>query len=387
MTQTLQEIEAPPVTAPAAQTQTQVSAQAQAAGPLPLRVGWVGAADTLERLGRAFNPLAVGLVDELVKLTAVVPESSSLADLPSPPVEVLTYRRPSLLGGWSRHLKELIESLHRQKVQVLHALEAPAWPVCRRLARELDCPCVVSVWALGDADRLARLDDRVRAVAAVSEPICGELEGRHVAAPERIRLIRPGLFQVRHATCFQDPQCSDSIVVSGRLDYSPPFETVLKSLAELQSRQYDCVYFLIGNGKAEKRLRTFAERLGLCQRLTFVDQQPARQLTGILKAADLYIMPGGGPHLPLEALGAQAAGVPVLFNSAEAADFLIHGQTALRFAPTDAAELTDVLGRLLSDRDWARLLAERALEHLRAHHAVGRFVADVVELYRSCVRA
>ena len=385
MSQTLQDILSPP-TSQQAQPQA-LEAAAQAAIPQPVQVGWVASADTLERLGRAINPLAVGLVDELVKLTAVVEEPAQLGDLPSPPVEVLTHRRPGFFGLFQDIPEDLIESLRRQKVQLLHALEVSAWPMCRRLAGELNCPCLLTAWALGDADRLGRLGPPARGVVAVSEPIRRQLVDRRVMPADRVHLVRPGMFQVRHASCFADPQCSVSIVISGSLDVPGPFETVLKSVWQLQARQYDCVDFIIGNGRSQKRLRAMADKLNLRRQLTFVDRQPARQVAGILKAADVYIMPAVEPDLPMEALAAQAAGVPVVFNSADAADFLIDAQTALRFDPAKPDELTQLLVKLLSDRPWARHLAEQALEHLRARHGVGAAVANMAQLYRRTVNS
>ena len=368
-------------TATATQPQTQLLV---AAVPSPVRAAWVASANTLEGLGRVLNPLAVGLVDELVKLYAVVPESASLGELPSPPVEVLGYRKGGLLGISSSQVEDLAEQLRRQKVQLLHALEPVAWPLCRQLAKLVDCPCVVSVWALGDTERLGRLPAPTR-VVATSEPIRRQLQDQGVAPAERVELIRPGIFQARQPSCFVDPTCSSSIVVNGPLEPAGPFETVLRSLAQLQSRQFECVYFVIGEGKAQKRLRALAERLSLRHELTFVDRQPARHLGGILKAADIYVMPAPQRHLPLDALAAQAAGVPVLFNAADAGDFLIHGRTAMRFDPTNVGELTELLARLVGEPDTARALAQRALDHLKAFHGVGRSVAAMANLYRNVI--
>jgi glycosyltransferase involved in cell wall biosynthesis len=139
---------------------------------------------------------------------------------------------------------------------------------------------------------------------------------------------------------------------------------------------------VMGNGRAERRLRTLSELLGVRGDVTFVDRQPPWLLPEIFKAADVYVAPVPDRRIDMPCLLAMAAGVPVLAAGVGASDFLIDGQTARCFAPGNAADLTAKLKTLLDDRAAAVALAEGALAHLRTHHSPAGAVEAVTRIYR-----
>ena len=157
---------------------------------------------------------------------------------------------------------------------------------------------------------------------------------------------------------------------------------MLVAFAELRQTQRECVFFLIGNGRAEKSIRKLAEKLGLLGDLTFVDRTEPDELTGILRAADIFVSPAPSHRVDIGLLAAMAGGVPVLAAAGGAADFLIPDRTSLTFPAGDAAELTVKLEALLDDRAAARGLAENALAHLRENHSPARMIQQLAEFYR-----
>lgn len=357
--------------------------------PTRVRVAWVASHNTLDRLGRTLQPLAIGLLDEMVEVTAICPTGSTTSELPSPPIEVMSYPRMSLGYITRKTVATLADDLSRRKVQVIHALDCSAARMARRLAEAMDVRYVVSCFSLGDAKRLGSLDDAAGAVLAASDPILCDLLEHHVVPVERIHLVRPGIYQVRHTTLFDNPNHSLCIVAGGRLDDFAAFDAVLKCFAELNKRRpiadtthHPWAFFLIGNGKVEGLLRRQVEKLGLGPVLTFVEQQPPTQLAGIFKAADIYVSPAPSAHLDIQSLLAMAAGDPVLAARGGCSDFLINRETAMVFKPGDVAELTAKLLALLENRADARSLAENALAYLREHHSPAVMVNAMAEVYR-----
>jgi phosphatidylinositol alpha-1,6-mannosyltransferase len=160
---------------------------------------------------------------------------------------------------------------------------------------------------------------------------------------------------------------------------------MLHSFAELQDRNYDCAFFVIGGGNAEDRLRRRAAELGVHQDVTFVEGLGSIALSEVFRAGDLFISPHATGDFDVPALLAMAAGVPVLATPQRGCDFLIDGQTATLFPPGNASELTMKLIALLDDRAGARGLAESALNYLRKHHSAAKMVSIVAEAYRDAV--
>jgi len=353
----------------------------------PPQVAWIAAEGTLARQVRILRPLAVGLVDELVAPRVVCPRQADVRGLPAPPLEILRYRRPAWWepGGWRRCVERMAAELAKRKVNLLHALEARAAGLAKALARVLDVPFLVSSDSLRDRRRLWPLGGHCAGVLAAGEPVRRALSGHVLGGGPPVRLLRPGTYQTRRATCFREDGLQTSILVGGRLDQSGPLETVLRALAEIQGRKYDCAFFLIGAGRAERRIRRRAEQLDLRESLTIASAPPAGQMPGLFKAADVYIAAAGRQSVDVPALLALSAGVPVLAAGADASDFLIDGQTALLYSPSDPAELTMKLTSLLDDRDAARSLAETALAYLREHHSAARMVREMAGVYLAAV--
>jgi len=357
--------------------------------PKPIHVALVAGPESLDRLGVVVRHMIVGLLDEAIRVSLVCPVSAG-ADHLAPPAEVVRYaptRVPLLLR---RSAHAVAHQIRPAGVGCLHALDAGALPLTRRLAAEANLDYLVGIDALRRHVRPP--DGRCRGVVAAAEPIRRRLGVQHALPEDQIHLIRPGIHAARQATCFADPQHTVAIVAAGRPASPAPFGAALNAFAELRAARRDCVFFLVGAGRAERPLRRLAQRLDLMGDLTFVDRSSAEQLTDILKAADVFIAPAPADRIDVELLSAMAGGVPALAGIAgqpqadQPNDFVIPDQTALTFAAGNAAELTVKLAALLDDRAAARRLAEAALDHLRQHHSPARNTKQLADLYRACVR-
>ena len=351
----------------------------------PIRVAWVAGEETFGRLRRVLQPLAVGLLDEMVELAVLCP-AGGCGELEAVPTDVVPYSAPRWwpLGGGP--IDSLAAELKKRNVDVLHGLDGSAARLTCDLARAASLPYVLSSYSLEDTKLLADAGRNAAAVLAASEPLRNALIGQAVCAGDRVRLMRPGVYHVRRPTCFNEPGHSTAVVAGGPLTEAGPFEAVLACFAELSARQYDCVYFLIGDGPAERPLRKRAAQLGLREELTFVTGQPMAELPGIFKAADIYISPTTYASIDMRSLLAMASGVPVLAaGPGGVSDFLRHGETATFFTQADAAELTVKLAALLRDRPGARGLAEGAIEYVRDHHSPAVNVTGLGHIYRQTV--
>jgi glycosyltransferase involved in cell wall biosynthesis len=351
----------------------------------PVRVAWVAGRGTFDRLSAVLRPLAVGLMDEVVEVLVLCPASADGSQVPSTGHEVLRYRDPRWWRPGRAAAAALAAELRRRKVELLHALDGSATRLTRSLARAAGLPYALSSDSLADADHVGEPAREAGAVLAASEPIRQAFLRRAHCPPEKVHCMRPGVYHVRHPTCFGEPDQTVAIVAGGALGDFPAFDAVMRCFAELSARKLDCVYFILGGGRAERLLRARTIQLGLSHDLTFVDRQPLAQLTGIFKAADLYVSPAAGRELDMCALLAIAAGVPVLATAAGASDFLRDGETAMFFRQGDSAELTVKLGAMLDDRAATRAQAESALRYIHEQHSPANNVTALAHIYRQAV--
>jgi glycosyltransferase involved in cell wall biosynthesis len=346
-----------------------------------VRVAWIAGADSFEDYVRVLQPLAVGLMDEMIEAVVFCPASAAERVAAAVPFEVVTY--PD--GRWwllrDPSAEPLRAELRKRKVALLHGLDASAAKLTARLARGAGLGYLLSSYSLSDGAQLGEGGRGAWALLAASDAIHDALE-QH-AGGGRVYLLRPGVYHVRHATCFSEPDRSAAIVAGGPLIDEPAYDVVLQCFSQLVAHKVDCAYFLIGSGPAERRLRERANRLGLSAHLTFVDSPRMDDLTGIFRSADLYIAPVVRDEVDMQSLLAMAAGVPVLAAAGRGADdFLRDGQTALAFPKGNAAELTSKVTGLLEDYAAARALAEGALRYIHDNHSPAANVALLAKLYR-----
>ena len=348
----------------------------------PPRVAWVASAGTLQMLGQVLRPQAIALIDEMVELTAICPLGAETTELPTPPLEIIHYRPGR---GWALHpsaLAALAGEIKKRKIKLLHALQIESLPLTAHLAKAAGVSYVVSSYSPADAQRFCKLGAKAAAVLAASKTVYDELTRRKAIGHERIHLVRPGVIQVDRPVCFHDSSHSVTIAAGGNMDNFAAFDAVLKSLAELLRRDYDCVCFIVGVGRAERRLRAQAEKLGLLNRLTFAGDQPGSILAGIFQDADIYICAAAGRTVELQSLLAMAAGIPVLIAGDQAGDFILDGKTALRFLVSSSNVLTGKLTSLLDDHQAAAAMVQRALSHLRKNHSAADAAAATAKIYR-----
>ncbi len=353
--------------------------------PELLRICWVGSQETLETSGRILGPLAIGLCDEFVELTLVCPEAADLSGLPSPPIKLIQHLPVNwpILHGY--RISQLERAVSQAKPHLIHALDAASVPLARRLGQLCGVNHVATAWSLGDSKHMGILHHRPSAVLAADREVADDLIRHHWTPADRIEVIPPGVLQVRKPTCFADPSHSGTIILSGPLDCAPAFATAIESFAELLEADFDCSFFVIVGGKAERQLRRLVEQLGLRHDVTFVDRKPMSRLPGIFKASDIYISVGPDQKLDVHALLAMAAGVPVLATKKAVGQFVHNADAAIRIDANDSKRLTAKLASLLKNPDEARSAAQRSLDYLQENHTAAKMVHSHLEVYGDIV--
>lgn len=362
----------------------------------PVKAAWIAAPETCQNLARVLQPLAVGLMDEMVDAVLFSPDAAAAQEALAGPFPIVPYAWRRWWALASGEIESIAAELRRRKTELVHALDGSAAQVAGRLAQAAELKWVISSYCLSDAEELGRAAVGADAVLAASEPILDRFAASGAGPPERVHLLRPGVYHVRHPACFAEPGRHVAILAGlgspGREAPAAgaPMEAVLRCFAELSAGRRDCVFYLLAGGgrqraqaSEERWVRRRAVQIGLRRDLTFVDCLPAARLAEVFQAADVYISPCPQAGLDMRPLLAMASGVPVLAGGgAGANDFLRDGTTAIFFRPGDAGELTVKLGSLLDDRAAARALAESALGYIREHHSAAGGVAALCRLYR-----
>lgn len=81
-----------------------------------------------------------------------------------------------------------------------------------------------------------------------------------------------------------------------------------------------------------------------------------------------------------------ASGVPVVATSVGCIPEIVrNGETGLVIPPNDPTALAEAVLRVLRDKSFARRMRDTALDHVRTHHTLERWISDVLEVYHAAV--
>ena len=287
----------------------------------------------------------------------------------------------------------LVRALRRERAVVFHAHQT--WSLsCRygivaaALAR---VPArVASAQLFLEMPRLLAIDAQHALLSrclhrhvAVSRHVAGRLRDRLGVREAKITVI-PNAVELRPAEA-RDEALRARLDVGGdrplvltvaRLEAQKGITHLLDAAATLP----DVVFAIAGEGPERERLVAKAASLGVAERVRWLGHRD--DVPSLLAAADLFVLPSLNEGLPLAAMEAMLAGVPIIATDAGGTGEIVRdGVTGLLVPPGDPRALCESIRALLSDRVRAAQLATAARELIRREHSAAAMVAATSRLY------
>jgi glycosyltransferase involved in cell wall biosynthesis len=156
---------------------------------------------------------------------------------------------------------------------------------------------------------------------------------------------------------------------------------LVDALAILAERHAGVHVAIAGRGDMQASLCERARELGVADRLHLLGLRG--DVGAVLGAADVFVLPSLSEGLPLALLEAMFAGCPIVASDVgEIGATLARGEAGVLVPPGDAAALAVALDGLLSDRDRARELGERAARRAAAEYDLSHMVRRYADTYR-----
>ncbi|HEX2042254.1 MAG TPA: glycosyltransferase family 4 protein, partial [Acidimicrobiales bacterium] len=226
--------------------------------------------------------------------------------------------------------------------------------------------------------------------AAVSEAVAADSRVELGIPPDRMTVVPPCVDVERFRP---DPMVGEAwraasglsaddrvLAVASRLEAAKGVGVAVEALGRVRARRPDVVLLVAGAGVDATALRRRARVLGVASAVRFLGLVDHEELPAVLAAADLFLLPALGPGgLPLSALEASAAGLPVVASDVRGArEAVVDGVTGVLVPAGDADALDRTVEELLSDTARRRELGRqgRALAEQRFSQAV---VSQAVE--------
>ena len=227
-----------------------------------------------------------------------------------------------------------------------------------------------------------RLCDRV---------VCNSLAAaerlRAAGTPERKLTVIPNglpraLFAEMPPALPRDPQVVRIGMVSRMNDAVKRHDMFLRVAAKMAPRFPHLRFVLAGDGPLRAGLEDLARKLELGERAMFLGDR--RDVTAVLAAMDISVLPSASESLSNVILESMAAGVPVVAADVGGNPELVqNGETGFLFHAGDEAQFSAALETLVAQPELRRRLGSRAREKAQAEYSIGRVRDRYQELYCS----
>ena len=301
---------------------------------------------------------------------------------------------------WRRNLSRLVETVLRNRVDLIHARSRmPAW-IGLRAARAAGCPFVTTFHGrYSDANALKKLYNSVMCrgdrVIAISDYIAAEITRRYAIAPPRLCTIHRGIDLEAHgpdrvagtrvaalAARWGVPKEVPVIMLPARVTRWKGHELLIDALARIPARPWHCL--LVGPWDRRRgfhgRLRSRIAGLGLEGRVTFTDHcddMPAAcLLADVAVSASLDPEPFGRVIVEARVAGRRV----VAGDHGGAREILADDAGGILVEPGSAAALADGIAAAL-DAVRASGPVVPAPARMRATYSMETMCARTIDLY------
>ncbi len=365
-------------------------------------------ADYLDQELPEFRQLCVGLMDEQVQLTRVVPagavrasrkwrlteenddqtDRTGLVDGPLGDSPLYGHRltwEGSRFGGLDhRRLMRLAAPLAASNVTLIHALSRGVWAAAATLGEQLDAAVVFRAANWADAEHAARLVRQLRptrcVLMAASEPLAAELR-RRTQNLVRVETIFPGVHVQVPRAGGRPPGGPMCVAVAGDGVLDDDYRALLSGMAQVVAKHPATQFFFDTPRSDPHRLWRETLRRGLLANVSFVPRQPGHR--DLLLMADALVLPQASGRTRSVTLRAMARAVPVLAAQDPALDELTHNHTAWVLSQPDAGAWADVLTRVVEMPGDADDLGLRARAWVHEERLASDQIGRLMNLYHT----
>lgn len=191
---------------------------------------------------------------------------------------------------------------------------------------------------------------------------------RSIVIPNAVALpeLRPG-----------PPRPVPVLVSVGRLKQPKDFGTLVEALAGVEA---DFEALVVGDGPDRDAVAQAIHDRGLADRVELTGTR--EDVAQILARADVFVLSSRSEGMPMSALEAMAAGLPVVATAVGGVpELVVDGETGFLVPPGDAPALGRALDRILDDPDLRRRLGEAGRQRAGGMFALPEWQAAHLKLY------
>jgi glycosyltransferase involved in cell wall biosynthesis len=274
----------------------------------------------------------------------------------------------------SKTIPTLVKLMRDRKIDIVHASSYHPSLYARVSAILARVPIIISYeHVVFSRNRFWRkiinyfLQYYTHAYTAVGEAVADQVQRWYRYPHDKLHVIHNGVDIDR----FRPPNDRFAAKKSLGLDSKRSVVSMICRLDEEKGHQYlfhaikslsnakDIQWLIVGSGRAEAKIKSQADSIGISQHLKFLGMR--RDIPEILAASDIYAFPTLQEGFPNSLLEAMAAGCAVVASDFSGnLEVAQHEHNALITPMRDGQAVADAISRLLDDQVLANRLAHQA---------------------------
>jgi glycosyltransferase involved in cell wall biosynthesis len=174
----------------------------------------------------------------------------------------------------------------------------------------------------------------------------------------------------------------------GTMGMAHGLETLLDAAAELQRRNSNALFLLVGEGAEKERIKAMARSRGLAN-VRFLDQQPRETIPAFISASDacLVLLKKTDVFktvIPTKMLEFMSCARPVILGvDGQARQIIEEAGAGIVIEPENSEALVNAISRLSADRELGTRLGQKGREYIVQHFSRGRTAGKYIDVLQS----
>lgn len=313
---------------------------------------------------RMLSRLVVGLIGEGATVTRILPDSEAMRSEESQEPDVSLAPRidaPMRVLPWmqSSRAARLLDALERSTPDILYALGRQTWPIGLEMARLLERPLAVHVWAASLLRRLprGRAAGQVAGYVAPTQPLVRALQAR--VGSDLVSRVPLGVGVPREARqILADPATAVGMAIVGGAHDLGAWEAALQGLARVIRVAPQIQALIQLQGPRAHEVWRVASRLDVLGHLSA--HRDIRQYRDLITRCDLLVLPEASGAAGSLILDAMAAGMAILARADPWQEVLQPEETAVVIDGPDPGQWAAALRRGVEEPESLRAIGKRA---------------------------
>ena len=175
---------------------------------------------------------------------------------------------------------------------------------------------------------------------------------------------------------FEHPKMASwqRVVTIGELTANKGQAIAINAVAQLKTEGVDVTYILVGSGEDAPDLQGLANKLGVIDRVNFVDFLPDNA-SRFLRAFDIFLLPSIKEGMPYVLLEASAAGLPIITTDVVNPEFIERATNVHTVPPGNPEAIVATIKEVISEKKQREPLPRED------HFLLSKMVEETAKLY------